>query len=129
MLEHFKALSEKIVFGEEDHPPLPEDHLNSIADFESKLHNGLSTERLLRIQKNLSSLSEKDLTVQAIRLELAVHKLTNRGFDKIAEDFCADYGIHPVDEDEDEIIPVKETRETREVPREESRDQQSRRQP
>ena len=32
-------------------------------------------------------LSENELTVQAIRLELAVHKLSNRGYDKIAEEF------------------------------------------
>ena len=30
--------------------------------------------------------------MQAVRLELAVHKLSNRGFDKLAEDFVARYG-------------------------------------
>ena len=39
------------------------------------------------------SLNDSELTVQAVRLELAVHKLTNRGFDKLAEDFCAEYGV------------------------------------
>lgn len=40
------------------------------------------------------SLTDSELTVQAVRLELAVHKLTNRGFDKLAEDFCSEYGVH-----------------------------------
>ena len=30
-----------------------------------------------------------------MRLEMAVCKLTNRGFDKVAEDFVAEYGLHP----------------------------------
>ena len=39
--------------------------------------------------------------MQAVRLELAVHKLTNRGFDKLAEDFCSEYGVQDqFDEDE-----------------------------
>ena len=29
-----------------------------------------------------------------MRLELAVHKLANRGFDKLAEDFVEQYGLY-----------------------------------
>jgi len=45
-------------------------------------------------------LNDGELTVQAVRLELAVHKLTSRGFDKIAEDFCTEYGVHDEEQDE-----------------------------
>ena len=49
--------------------------------------------------------------MQAVRLELAVHKLTNRGFDKLAEDFCSEYGVHDQfdDEEEDEQQNSSET--------------------
>ena len=64
-------------------------------EFEINLHEALSNERLQRIQKNLASLSDNELTIQAMRLEMAVCKLTNRGFDKVAEDFCSEYGLRP----------------------------------
>ena len=55
---------------------------------EEKLCSGLNLERLDRIQSNIMSLGEVELTTQAVRLELAVHKLASRGFDKLAENFC-----------------------------------------
>ena len=69
---------------------------------DSKLSAGLTQERLERIQSNLVSLNDSELTVQAVRLELAVHKLTNRGFDKLAEDFCTEYGVHDGLENEEQ---------------------------
>ena len=42
-----------------------------------KLNEGLTNERLQRIQQNIMTLSEPELNQQAIRLELAVHKLTS----------------------------------------------------
>ena len=80
----------------DEHDPylanISEAYYQHIAEIETKLSQGLTQERLERIQSNLVSLSDGELTVQAVRLELAVHKLTNRGFDKLAEDFCAEYG-------------------------------------
>ena len=49
---------------------------------------------------NLMQLSDEELTKQAVRLELAVHKLTNRGFDKFAEEYCERYGVNDVDDQE-----------------------------
>lgn len=71
---------------------------------EAKLSSGLSQDRLERIQSNLVSLNDSELTVQAVRLELAVHKLTNRGFDKLAEDFVTEYGVYNVQEEEEEDL-------------------------
>ena len=68
------------------------------------MSSGLSQDRLERIQSNLVSLNDSELTVQAVRLELAVHKLTNRGFDKLAEDFVTEYGVYNVQEEEEEDL-------------------------
>ena len=55
--------------------------------FHDKLNEGLTDDRLTRIQHNIMALSEAELNQQAIRLELAVHKLSS-AFDKLAEDHC-----------------------------------------
>ena len=54
-----------------------------------KLNEGLTNDRLQRIQQNIMALSEPELNQQAIRLELAVHKLTSQ-FDKMAEEHCTE---------------------------------------
>ena len=105
MLAHFKAEADKIQFGEESDPyiaHISDAYYQHIGDMDSKLSAGLTQERLERIQRNLVSLNDSELTVQAVRLELAVHKLTNRGFDKLAEDFCTEYGVHDGLENEEQ---------------------------
>ena len=98
MLGHFKQEADRIVCQDSSNPymqklPRSETQLQHIAEMQEKLSSGLNLDRLERIQQNLMQLNDEQLTVQAVRLELAVHKLTNRGFDKEAEDFCAQYGL------------------------------------
>ena len=91
MLEHFKSEAQKISYIIDDEyytPALSDSQKQNFAEMEEKLCHGLNLERLDRIQGNIMSLSESELTVQAVRLELAVHKLANRGFDRMAEEFC-----------------------------------------
>lgn len=107
MLDHFKIEADKIAFYDESDPYLQsisDAQHQHIAEMEAKLSQGLTQDRLDRIQSNLVSLNDSELTVQAVRLELAVHKLTNRGFDKLAEDFCTEYGVHNMQDEEEEAL-------------------------
>ena len=58
-----------------------------VITFNDKLNECLTDDRLTRIQQNIMALSEVELNAQAIRLELAVHKLSS-SFDSMAEDLC-----------------------------------------
>ena len=71
-------------FGQSVSDPLEFDPSATLA----RLNEGTNVERLQRIQSKIESLEEAQLNYQAIRLELAVHKLSYRGYDKIAADFC-----------------------------------------
>ena len=98
MLLMFRSEVEKIAFIEDPClPPRSENQKQMHEEMESRLCQSLSVERLERIQQNILQLDEKDLQTQAVRLELAVHKLANRGFDKVAEEFCEQYGLYDGD--------------------------------
>ena len=103
MLLMFKSEVEKIAFVEDPClPPMSEAQRQQHEEMESRLSQSLSVERLERIQSNIKGLDEKDLQTQAVRLELAVHKLSNRGFDKVAEEFCEQYGLYDGDNSQSE---------------------------
>ena len=86
MLDYFKAEADKIAYIQDPffHPAIDEAQQLHIAEMQARLLHGFTRDRLERIQYNLMSLNDNDLTVQAVRLELAVHKLSNRGYDQIA---------------------------------------------
>ena len=61
--------------------------LNDLYDFKESLQEDLSDERLQQISERIQKMPEKDLNLQAIKLEMAVCKLSsNSVFDTLAAD-------------------------------------------
>ena len=89
MLAKFRQLAENVKCPAHDpmQYELEPTKIEEMTLFHDKLNEGLTDDRLTRIQQNIMALSEAELNQQAIRLELAVHKLSS-AFDKMAEDHC-----------------------------------------
>ena len=89
MLTKFRQLAENVKCPTNDPSfnNLAPQRVGEMVAFHDKLNECLTDERLTRIQQNIMGLSEMELNAQAIRLELAVHKLSS-SFDGMAEDLC-----------------------------------------
>ena len=87
MLTKFRQLADNVKSPTNDpgFNNLAPHRVGEMVTFHEKLNECLTDERLTRIQQNIMALSEMELNAQAIRLELAVHKLSS-SFDGMAED-------------------------------------------